>query len=108
MEDRHHGRFRGIRPAFGYPACPDHTEKATLFTLLNAGKVAGIQLTEHYAMMPAASVSGLVFAHPDSRYFAVGRIARDQVTDYAQRKGLTQADAERWLAPNLAYEPDAD
>jgi 5-methyltetrahydrofolate--homocysteine methyltransferase len=99
-------RYRGIRPAFGYPACPDHTRKGPLFALLGAPAV-GIELTESYAMRPAASVSGLYFAHPDARYFTVGRIDRDQVADYAARAGLSQRDAERWLAPNLGYEPDA-
>jgi 5-methyltetrahydrofolate--homocysteine methyltransferase len=98
-------KYRGIRPAPGYPAYPDHTEKRTIFDLLGAER-AGIHLTENYAMTPAASVSGLYFAHPESRYFAVGRIGRDQVTDYARRKGLTLQEAERWLAPNLAYEPE--
>jgi len=104
VEDLHAERFRGIRPAFGYPACPDHSEKAKLVDLLDAGRV-GIGLTESYAMTPAASVSGLMFAHPGSRYFAVGRVGRDQVEDYAARKGVTVAEAERWLRPNLAYEP---
>jgi 5-methyltetrahydrofolate--homocysteine methyltransferase len=96
-------RFRGIRPAFGYPACPDHSEKQTLVTLLDAGR-AGIALTESCATMPAASVSGLYFGHPQSRYFSVGRIGRDQVVDYAERKGVDTAEAERWLRPNLAYD----
>jgi 5-methyltetrahydrofolate--homocysteine methyltransferase len=95
--------FTGIRPAFGYPACPDHSEKQTLFTLLDA-PAAGITLTEHGAMLPAASVSGLYLAHPQARYFAVGRIDRDQVASYASRKGMTVAEIERWLAPNLGYE----
>jgi 5-methyltetrahydrofolate--homocysteine methyltransferase len=97
-------RYRGIRPAFGYPACPDHSEKGSLFALLDAPSI-GIELTETYAMTPAASVSGLYFAHPAARYFNVGRIARDQVEDYARRKGTTPSDVERWLGPNLAYEP---
>jgi 5-methyltetrahydrofolate--homocysteine methyltransferase len=97
-------RFRGIRPAFGYPACPDHTEKRTLFELLDAGQV-GLELTESYAMMPAAAVSGIYFAHPEARYFSVGRIGRDQLEDYAARKGFTLEEGERWLAPNLAYTP---
>jgi 5-methyltetrahydrofolate--homocysteine methyltransferase len=96
-------RFRGIRPAFGYPACPDHSEKRTLFTLLDAGQV-GVELTESCAMTPAASVSGLYFGHPQARYFAVGRIGRDQVADYAERKGMEIAEAERWLRPSLAYD----
>jgi 5-methyltetrahydrofolate--homocysteine methyltransferase len=100
-------RFRGIRPAPGYPACPDHTEKRTLFALLDAEARAGIRLTESYAMWPAASVSGWYFAHPDAHYFGVGRIARDQVEDYARRKAMDVREAERWLAPNLNYDPDA-
>jgi 5-methyltetrahydrofolate--homocysteine methyltransferase len=98
-------KYRGIRPAPGYPACPDHTEKGTLFRLLKAEE-AGITLTESFAMSPAASVSGFYFAHPDARYFAVGRIGKDQVEDYARRKGLTTAEAERWLSPVLGYEPE--
>jgi 5-methyltetrahydrofolate--homocysteine methyltransferase len=97
-------KYRGIRPAFGYPACPDHTEKRTLFELLGAGR-AGIVLTDSCAMMPAASVSGLYFAHPQARYFTVGRIGQDQVADYARRKGMDIGEVERWLSPNLAYEP---
>jgi 5-methyltetrahydrofolate--homocysteine methyltransferase len=100
-------KYRGIRPAPGYPACPDHTEKRTLFEVLGAEKL-GIQLTESYAMTPAASVSGFYFAHPESRYFAVGKIGRDQVQDYATRKGMTLAEAERWLSPALAYEPEME
>jgi 5-methyltetrahydrofolate--homocysteine methyltransferase len=99
-------KYRGIRPAFGYPACPDHTEKDKLFALLEAPAL-GITLTESFAMYPAASVSGLYFAHPQSRYFNVGRIGRDQVEDYARRKGMSIADVERWLAPNLGYDPRA-
>jgi 5-methyltetrahydrofolate--homocysteine methyltransferase len=98
-------KYRGIRPAAGYPAQPDHTEKRTLFKLLDAERATGIRLTESYAMHPAASVSGLYFAHPESRYFALDRITRDQVEDYARRKGMTVAEIERWLAPNLGYEP---
>ncbi|MBI2823463.1 MAG: methionine synthase [Planctomycetia bacterium] len=98
-------RYRGIRPAPGYPACPDHTEKRTLFELLSAEKNAGITLTENFAMHPAASVSGLYFAHPEAKYFAVDRLTRDQVEDYAARKGMTVAEVERWLSPNLGYEP---
>jgi 5-methyltetrahydrofolate--homocysteine methyltransferase len=97
-------RYRGIRPAPGYPACPDHTEKQVVFDLLDATRAAGITLTESYAMLPAAAVSGWYFSHPQSQYFGVGRIGRDQVTDYAARKGWAVAEAERWLAPNLAYE----
>ena len=98
-------KYRGIRPAPGYPAQPDHTEKRTLFSLLDAERATGIKLTEHFAMHPAASVAGLYFAHPQSRYFAVDRLTRDQVEDYARRKGMTIAEIERWLAPNLGYEP---
>jgi 5-methyltetrahydrofolate--homocysteine methyltransferase len=97
-------RFRGIRPAYGYPACPDHSEKGTLVSLLEAER-AGIGLTESYAMTPPPSVSGLYFGHPQARYFSVGRIGRDQVEDYARRKGFEVDEAERWLRPNLAYEP---
>jgi 5-methyltetrahydrofolate--homocysteine methyltransferase len=97
-------KFRGIRPAFGYPACPDHTPKRILFDLLQANE-AGIELTESCAMHPGASVSGLYFAHPEARYFNVGRLGKDQVESYARRRGLTLTDAERWLAPNLGYEP---
>ena len=100
-------KYRGIRPAPGYPACPDHTEKGPLFKLLDAEHTAGMHLTESYAMTPAASVSGWYFAHPQSRYFAVDRIARDQVEDYASRKGMTVPEVQRWLAPNLGYEPKA-
>jgi len=106
VEDLHRERFRGIRPAFGYPASPDHSEKTKLVDLLDAGRL-GLALTESFAMTPAASVSGLIFAHPQSRYFAVGRIARDQVEDYAARKDVAVAEAERWLRPNLGYEPPA-
>ena len=97
-------KYRGIRPAPGYPACPDHTEKGTLFELLQAGRI-DMRLTESYAMMPASSVSGFYFSHPESQYFAVGKIDRDQVADYAKRKGVSLADAERWLAPVLGYDP---
>ena len=97
-------KYRGIRPAFGYPACPDHSEKAKLFELLEASRL-GMTLTESYAMIPAASVSGLYFAHPQARYFVVGRLAHDQVEAYARRKGQTLEAAERWLSPNLAYDP---
>jgi len=96
-------KYRGIRPAFGYPACPDHSEKHTLFDLLDA-RAIGMNLTESGAMTPTAAVSGLYFAHPRSRYFMVGKIGRDQVEDYARRKGMTAAEAERWLRPNLAYD----
>ncbi len=98
-------RYRGIRPAHGYPACPDHTEKATLFRLLEATARASIDLTESFAMTPASSVSGLYFSHPESRYFAVGRLGRDQVLDYQRRKGMDLRTVERWLGPYLDYEP---
>ena len=97
-------QYQGIRPAPGYPACPDHTEKGTLWTLLDVEKRIDMKLTESFAMYPAASVSGWYFSHPESRYFGLGRIARDQVEDYAQRKGMTLEQAERWLAPVLGYE----
>ncbi|TMF07837.1 MAG: methionine synthase, partial [Chloroflexi bacterium] len=96
-------KYRGIRPAFGYPACPDHSEKQTLFDLLDARSI-GMNLTESGAMTPTAAVSGLYFAHPQSRYFMVGKVGRDQIEDYARRKGMTAAEAERWLRPNLAYD----
>ena len=99
--------YAGIRPAPGYPACPDHTEKATLFRMLDAGRNAGMQLTESFAMLPTAAVSGFYFSHPKSRYFGVGKIDRDQVESYAVRKGLSLTDTERWLAPILGYDPDA-
>jgi 5-methyltetrahydrofolate--homocysteine methyltransferase len=98
-------QYQGIRPAPGYPACPDHTEKKTLFDLLEAESRSGIELTESFAMHPGAAVAGWYFWHPEARYFGVGKINRDQVEDYAARKGMTMAEAERWLAPNLGYEP---
>ncbi|HZL90146.1 MAG TPA: methionine synthase, partial [Pirellulaceae bacterium] len=104
-EDLVDERYRGIRPAPGYPSQPDHTEKRTIFDLLDAEKNTGISLTESYAMWPAASVCGLYFAHPEARYFALDRITKEQVEDYARRKGLSLAEMERWLAPNLGYEP---
>ncbi len=104
LEDLLAERYRGIRPAFGYPACPDHSEKIQLFSILDASE-AGISLTESCAMLPAASVSGLYFSHPDARYFTVGRIGEDQLKDYARRKGVSLDEAERWLTPNLAYDP---
>jgi len=97
-------QYQGIRPAPGYPACPDHTEKRTLFDLLSAEERAGMRLTESFAMLPAASVSGYYFWRPESRYFGLGKIGKDQVEDYAQRKGMSVGEAERWLAPNLGYE----
>ncbi|HEV2174368.1 MAG TPA: vitamin B12 dependent-methionine synthase activation domain-containing protein, partial [Nitrospira sp.] len=98
-------RYRGIRPAPGYPACPDHTEKRLLFDVLHVETHAGITLTESFAMLPTAAVSGFYFAHPQAKYFAVGKIGRDQVEDYARRKGMDQRTVERWLSPNLNYEP---
>ncbi|WP_028793767.1 methionine synthase [Thalassobaculum salexigens] len=100
--------YQGIRPAPGYPACPDHTEKGTLFELLDAEKQTGVELTESFAMWPASSVSGWYFSHPDARYFGLGRIERDQVEDYARRKGMSVEEVERWMAPSLAYDPDEE
>jgi 5-methyltetrahydrofolate--homocysteine methyltransferase len=97
-------RYRGIRPAPGYPACPDHTAKGALFRLLDAERNAGMKLTESFAMLPASAVSGFYLSHPEASYFAVGKIGRDQVEDYARRAGMTVAEAEKWLAPYLAYE----
>jgi 5-methyltetrahydrofolate--homocysteine methyltransferase len=97
--------YWGIRPAPGYPAQPDHTEKGTLFDLLKAEEEIGVTLTESYAMWPGAAVSGIYFSHPESRYFGVGKIGRDQIEDYAARKGWTVEEAERWLAPILNYDP---
>jgi len=98
--------YRGIRPAPGYPACVDHTEKATLFRILEATRNAGVELTEGFAMYPAAAVSGWYFSHPASQYFVTGRLSREQVADYAKRKGWELQEAERWLAPNLDYDPE--
>ena len=98
-------KYRGIRPAAGYPACPDHTEKRTLWELLDVEKNTGILLTENGAMWPGSSVSGLYFAHPQSRYFGLGKIDRDQVLDYHLRKGMTVQEVERWLGQNLNYDP---
>jgi 5-methyltetrahydrofolate--homocysteine methyltransferase len=98
-------KYRGIRPAAGYPACPDHTEKGPLWSLLDVQKNTGMLITESFAMWPGSSVSGLYFAHPESRYFSLGKIDRDQVADYAARKGMTVAEVERWLGPNLNYDP---
>jgi 5-methyltetrahydrofolate--homocysteine methyltransferase len=104
-EDLIEEKYRGIRPAAGYPACPDHTEKGILWQLLDVEKNAGIKLTESFAMWPGSSVSGLYFAHPDSKYFAVGKLGRDQLLDYHLRKGMTLQEAERWLGPWLNYDP---
>jgi len=103
-EDLIREKYRGVRPAPGYPACPDHTEKRTLFRLLEASSHTGISLTESCAMHPASSVSGWYFNHPESKYFGVGKLGLDQVTDYARRKGQPLAEAERWLGPYLDYE----
>ena len=97
-------KYRGIRPAPGYPACPDHTEKGTIWKLLDVERNTGIQITESFAMWPGSSVSGLYFAHPQSRYFSLGKIDRDQVEDYAARKGMSVSEVERWLGQNLNYE----
>jgi 5-methyltetrahydrofolate--homocysteine methyltransferase len=99
-------KYRGIRPAPGYPACPEHTEKQTIWELLDVQAATGIELTESMAMWPGASVSGLYFSHPRSRYFVLGRVGRDQVEDYARRKGWSVAEAETWLSPNLGYRTD--
>ncbi len=107
VQDLIEEKYQGIRPAPGYPAQPDHTEKATLFRLLDAGTNAGMELTESFAMSPPASVSGLYFGHPGSHYFGVGKIDRDQIEDYAARKGWDVQTAERWLAPILNYDPAA-
>jgi len=98
-------KYSGIRPAPGYPACPDHTEKRLLFDLLDVESNIGVEMTESFAMTPAAAVSGWYFSHPQARYFGVGKIGRDQVIDYAGRKGMTVGEVERWLSPNLGYEP---
>jgi len=105
VDDLIHEKYRGIRPAPGYPACPDHTEKGTIWQLLDVESNTGMKLTESYAMWPGSSVSGLYFAHPESRYFTLGKIDREQVADYAERKGMSVAEVERWLAPNLNYDP---
>jgi 5-methyltetrahydrofolate--homocysteine methyltransferase len=99
-------QYAGIRPAPGYPACPDHTEKATLWELLDVESTTGIRLTESMAMWPGAAVSGFYFSHPESQYFVLGRLGPDQVADYARRKGWSVKEAERWLSPNLGYEPE--
>jgi 5-methyltetrahydrofolate--homocysteine methyltransferase len=104
-EEMIHEKYRGIRPAPGYPACPDHTEKGTIWRLLDVEKNTGIQITESFAMWPGSSVSGFYFAHPEARYFSLGKIDRDQVADYQVRKGMTLAEVERWLSPNLNYDP---
>src|SRR5699024_7984102 len=98
--------YQGIRPAPGYAACPDHTEKQLIWQLLTVEQRIGMRLTESYAMWPGASVAGWILSHPQSKYFAVGKIQRDQVADYARRKGCTVAEIEQWLAPNLGYLPE--
>jgi 5-methyltetrahydrofolate--homocysteine methyltransferase len=107
MEDLLRERYRGIRPAPGYPACPDHSEKRFLFELLGAQAAADMTLTESCAMHPASSVSGWYFNHPEAKYFGVGKVGRDQVEDYARRRGDELAVVEKWLAPYLDYEPSA-
>ena len=99
-------KYRGIRPAPGYPACPDHTEKGTIWRLLDVQANTGMVITENFAMWPGSSVSGIYFAHPESRFFSLGKIARDQVEDYQRRKGMNLNDVERWLGPNLNYDPE--
>jgi 5-methyltetrahydrofolate--homocysteine methyltransferase len=98
-------KYRGIRPAPGYPACPDHTEKGTLWSLLDVENNTGMKITESFAMWPGSSVSGIYFAHPEARYFSLGKIGHDQVADYSERKGMSVAEVERWLGPNLNYDP---
>jgi len=105
-EDLIQEKYRGIRPAPGYPACPDHTEKGTIWRLLDVQAKTGILITESFAMWPGSSVSGLYFAHPESRYFSLGKIDRDQVSDYQERKGMSLPEIERWLGPNLNYDPE--
>jgi 5-methyltetrahydrofolate--homocysteine methyltransferase len=97
--------YTGIRPAPGYPACPEHSEKRTLFALLEAEARIGMKLTDSFAMYPTSSVSGYYFGHPESKYFGLGKIAEDQVEDYARRKGVSKEQAEKWLSPNLSYSP---
>jgi 5-methyltetrahydrofolate--homocysteine methyltransferase len=100
-------KYRGIRPAPGYPACPDHTEKAKLWQLLDVEAAIDLQLTESFAMFPTAAVSGFFYSHPEAKYFSVGKIARDQVESFAKRKGISLTEAEKWLSPNLGYDPSA-
>ena len=101
-------KYRGIRPAPGYPACPDHTEKATLWELLKPDQEIGLNITENFAMYPTAAVSGWYFSHPDCKYFGTGKIEKDQVESYAKRKNMTLEEAEKWLSPILAYDPDVE
>ncbi len=104
IDDLIHEKYRGIRPAAGYPACPDHTEKGTLWRLLDVQTNTGMMITESFAMWPGSSVSGFYFAHPESHYFSLGKIDRDQVADYSRRKGMSVAEVERWLGQNLNYD----
>ena len=104
-EDLIQEKYQGIRPAPGYPACPDHTEKGTIWGLLDVEANTGMRITESFAMWPGSSVSGMYFAHPESRYFVLGKMERDQVLDYSQRKNMSVAEVERWLGPNLNYDP---
>jgi 5-methyltetrahydrofolate--homocysteine methyltransferase len=106
-DDRIGEQYCGIRPAPGYPACPDHTEKGKLWELLDVENAIGLQLTESYAMFPTAAVSGFYYAHPEARYFSVGNVGRDQVRSMAERKGISISELEKWLAPNLGYDPAA-
>ena len=106
VDDMIREKYRGIRPAPGYPACPDHTEKGTIWELLNVQENTGIEITESFAMWPGSSISGIYFAHRESRFFSLGKIDRDQAEDYAQRKNWTVAQVERWLGPNLGYDPE--
>jgi 5-methyltetrahydrofolate--homocysteine methyltransferase len=99
-------KYAGIRPAPGYPSCPDHTEKRALFELLQASDTIGVELSDHFAMTPAASVSGFYYSHPEARYFAVGKIGKDQVVDMAARRSMTLSKLENYLSPNLGYDPD--
>src|SRR3954464_12744716 len=103
-EDLIHEKYQGIRPAPGYPACPDHTEKGTIWRLLDVEANTGMKITESFAMWPGSSVSGMYFAHPESRYFVLGKLERDQVVDYSHRKNMSVAEVERWLGPNLNYD----
>jgi 5-methyltetrahydrofolate--homocysteine methyltransferase len=105
LDDLIKEKYQGIRPAPGYPACPDHTEKDAIWRLLDAEKNTGVKLTENYAMTPVSSVSGLYFAHPSARYFRVGNVIKDQIVHYAARKKMSVSEIQRWLAPNLGYDP---
>jgi len=102
-DERIHEKYRGIRPAPGYPSCPDHTQKGKLWSLLDVERNAGMTITDSFAMLPTAAVSGWYIGHPEAHYFPLGKIGRDQVQDYALRTGMSMEDAERWLAPSLGY-----